>query len=113
MEFSLHRLGLTTQVPTKRVYPTDGNTKQFTLGKMKVHFKPTSSRKLATTGKVSSLVIQAIEELGVNNINKDLEAKLRQFLLKEDPRKLKHDLAFASAKVNNYIVKLLKKTPLL
>lgn len=109
--FALHRLGLTTQVPTKRVYLTDGNAKRFTLGRMTVQFKPTSSRKLATKGEISSLVIQAIEELGVNNISKDLEIKLRQFLLGEEPKKLKHDLTLASAKVNDYIIKLLKKTP--
>jgi hypothetical protein len=105
---ALHRLGLTTQVPTKRVYLTDGNSRRFTLGKMQVHFKSTSSKKLSTKGSISSLVIQAIEELGVDHIGTDLERKLQQSLLKEDPRTLKHDLALASAKVNDYIIRIMK-----
>jgi hypothetical protein len=105
---ALHSLGLTTQVPTKRVYLTDGSSRRFTLGKMQVHFKATSPKKLSTKGSISSLVIQAIEELGVEHINPDLERKLQQSLLKEEPRTLKHDLALASAKVNDYIIRIMK-----
>lgn len=107
--YALHQLGLTTQVPMKRVYLTDGSSRQFRLGKMLVRFKATSPKKLSTTGKISSLVIQAIEEMGVDQISPELEKKLLEFLRKEEPRKLKHDLALASAKVNDYIVRLMKK----
>lgn len=107
--YALHQLGLTTQVPMKRVYLTDGSSRQFRLGKMLVRFKATSPKKLSTTGKISSLVIQAIEEMGVDQISPELEKKLLEFLRKEEPSKLKHDLALASAKVNDYIVRLMKK----
>ena len=107
--YALHRLGLTTQVPTKRVYITDGNSRQFSLGKMQVRFKATSPKKLSTIGKISSLVIQAIEEIGIDQISPDLERKIQELLRKEDPRKLKHDLTLASAKVNDYIIRLMKK----
>jgi hypothetical protein len=107
--YALHRLGLTTQVPMKRVYITDGSRRQFRLGKTQIRFKATSPKKLSTKGKISSLVIQAIEEIGVDYISHDLELKLKEFLLKEDPRKFKQDLSLTSVKVNDYIVKLLKK----
>lgn len=106
---ALHRLGLTTQVPMKRVYLTDGNPRQFKLGKIQVRFKSTSPKKLSTTGQLSSLVIQAIEEMGVDKISPDLEKKLQEFLHKEDPKKLKHDLTLTSTKVNDYIFRLMKK----
>ncbi len=107
--YALHRLGLTTQVPTKRVYVTNGNPRQLMLGRMQIRFKATSAKKLAMKGKVSSLVIQAIEELGVDQIRPDLEMKIKNLLLKEDPRTLRYDLTLASTKVNDYIVKLMKK----
>jgi predicted transcriptional regulator of viral defense system len=107
--YALHQLGLTTQVPMKRVYITDGNPRQFRLGKMLVRFKATSAKKLSTTGKISSLVIQAIEEIGVDQISSDLEKKILESLRKEDSRKLRHDLMLASTKVNDYIVRLMKK----
>ncbi|HYF69629.1 MAG TPA: DUF6088 family protein [Ohtaekwangia sp.] len=106
--YALHRLGLTTQVPTKRVYITDGNSRQFKLGNIQIRFKSTSAKKFAMKGEISSLVIQAIEEIGVQHISKEIQMKLGAFLSKEDPKILQHDLRLASAKVNDYIVKLMK-----
>jgi uncharacterized cupredoxin-like copper-binding protein len=107
--YALHRLGLTTQVPTKLVYITDGHPRLFKLGKMQIKFKATTPKKLSTVGKISSLVIQALEEIGTEYVDATIESKLHKLLMNEDPKKLKHDLALAPAKVNDYIVKLLKK----
>jgi hypothetical protein len=110
--YALHQLGLTTQVPTKLVYITDGHSRQFKLGRIYIIFKSTTPKKLSTVGKISSLLIQALEEIGTEHINTTAEAKIIELVKKEDPKKLKHDLALASGKVNDYIVKLLKKTGL-
>lgn len=107
--YALHRLGLTTQVPTRLVYVTDGHSRQFNLGKMQVKFKSTTPKKLSTEGKISSLVIQALEEIGTEKVDPAIEAKILELLKKEDPQKLKHDLSLASGKVSDYIVKLFKK----
>lgn len=107
--YALHQLGLTTQVPTKLVYITDGHPRFFKLGKMQIKFKATTPKKLSTIGSISSLVIQALEEIGTDSVDAKTELKLYELLMKEIPKKLKHDLALAPAKVNDYIVKLLKK----
>lgn len=107
--YALNKLGLSTQVPTKLVYITDGPSKQFRLGKLQIKFKATTPKKLSTIGEYSSLLIQALEEIGTEKINPTTESKIMELLKKENPKKLKHDLALASAKVNDYIVKLLKK----
>ena len=107
--YAVHRLGLTTQVPTKLVYITNGHPKQFKLGKLQITFKATSPKKLETIGEISSLLIQALEEIGTENIDPETEKKIFKLLLKEELSNLKHDLSLAPAKVNDYIVKLLKK----
>jgi hypothetical protein len=107
--YALHRLGLTTQVPTRRVYITDGHTRHFNLGKLEIKFKQTTSKKLSRKGKISGLVIQALEELGTDKIDMQTEARIRELLQHENPRILKHDLGLAAAKVNNYIIKILKE----
>jgi hypothetical protein len=107
--YALHQLGLTTQVPTRRVYITDGHPRQFMLGKLQIKFKATTSKRLLRKGKISSLVIQALEELGADNIDSVTAGKIKELLLKEDPKTLKHDLELAPAKVNNFIIKLLKR----
>jgi len=107
--FALNKLGLSTQVPTRLVYITDGPPRQLKMGKLEIKFKATSHKKLATTGKISALVIQALEELDLNNIDESRTARIKQLLLTEDPKKLKHDLMLAPARIHDYIVKLLNE----
>ena len=96
--YALNQLGLSTQVPTKLVYLTDGVPRLLTIGKMKVRFKATT-RKLALKGPISRLVILALDELETGNMNPEHEARIRELLLKEDPRELKHDLALAPGRI--------------
>jgi hypothetical protein len=105
--YALNKLGLSTQVPTRLVYITDGPPRQLKMGKLEIKFKATSHKKLATIGKVSALVIQALEELDMNHIDDHTTARIKKLLLTEDPKKLKHDLALAPVRVHDYIVKLL------
>ena len=106
--YALHKLGLTTQVPTKLVYITDGAARQFKLGKLQIKFKPTTPKKLSTVGEISSLLIQALEEIGTEMIDKVTEEKILELLKKEDQKKLNHDLTLAPAKVYDYLIKLIK-----
>lgn len=106
--YALHQLGLTTQVPTRLVYITDGVSRNLKVGKTTIQFKATSNKKLSTKGKISGLLIQALEELDIDKIGPGTELKIRELLKKEDPRILKHDLGLAPARINDYIVKLLK-----
>jgi hypothetical protein len=104
---ALNKLGLSTQVPMRLVYITDGPPRKLKIGKLEVRFKATSHKKLSTIGKISALVIQALEELDVKHIDEDTAAKIKGLLLREDPRKLKHDLGLAPVPVHDYIVRLL------
>jgi hypothetical protein len=105
--YALHKLGLTTQVPTKLVYLTNGPSKEIKIGKTTIKFKATTQKKLAMQGKYSSLIIQALGELGAENIDPNTEKRIKELLLLEDPKQLKEDLKLATAKVNDYLIKLL------
>lgn len=107
--YALHQLGLTDQVPTKRVYITDGNNRLISLGRLHIKFKRTTSKKLLRKGKISSLIIQALEEIGTESVDAEMRAKIYNLLKKENPRILKNDLALSPVKVNNYIIKLMKE----
>lgn len=107
--YALHKLGLTTQVPTQYIYITNGTPRQIKAGKAVIKFKTTSPKKFERTGKISNLVIQALEELDLSKIEGHTATRLKELLLKEEPKKLAHDLSITTAKVNDYIVKLLKE----
>jgi hypothetical protein len=108
--YALHKLGLTTQVPTKLVYITDGPRRIIRLGRTSIRFKPTTPKKLALQGALSSLIIQALEELGTESIDATVKERLTMLLLKEDPRMLKHDLKMAPSRISEYIYSLLKES---
>jgi hypothetical protein len=106
--YALNRLGLSTQVPTKLVYLTDGVPRLLTIGKMKIRFKATTPKKLALKGPISRLVILALDELDIRRPDPERDQKLRGLLQQEDPKNLKHDLQLAPGRTHDYIVKLLQ-----
>jgi hypothetical protein len=107
--YALNKLGLSTQVPTRLVYITDGKSRQIKLGNMIILFKSTTPKKLSMRGKYSSLIIQALEELDLNNIDMEMEKKLNDLIAKETDADLFFDLKIASAKVHDFIIQRLKK----
>ena len=108
--YAVHRLGLTTQVPMRLVYITDGAPKQIKIGKSSIKFKPTSAKKLAMEGELSSLIIQALEELGTKNLDLTIIERIKELLLKEDSKKLMHDIKLAPAQISDFLFSLLKDT---
>ena len=60
-------------------------------------------------GDISGLLIQALEELELNKIDNERENKIKELLLKEEGKNLKHDLALAPARIHDYIINLLKQ----
>ena len=103
---ALHKLGLSTQVPTKLVYLTDGTAREIKLGKNVIRFKATTPKKLSLKGKLSGLIIQALEELGTKNIDPQTEKRLSDLLKKEDFKALQHDLKLATGQIHDYLLKL-------
>lgn len=106
--YALHRLGLTTQVPTKLVYITDGENRQIKIGKTVIRFKATTPKKMSLKGQLSSLVILALDEINPANIDNDTANKIKAILQKENPSQLKRNLLLTSARNHDYIVTLLK-----
>lgn len=102
---ALHKLRLTTQIPMNMVYLTDGSPRKIKVGKQKVTFKAAIAKKFATKGEISTLVIQALQELGQKGVDDKIKDQLKAILAAEDPKILKHDLKFAPA----WIAKLLKE----
>jgi predicted transcriptional regulator of viral defense system len=102
---ALHKLRLTTQIPTNMVCLTDGAPRKIKVGKQRITFKAAVAKKLATKGEISTLVIQALQELGQKGVDDKIKEHLRAILATEDPRILKHDVKFAPA----WVAKLMKE----
>jgi len=92
---ALNALGLSTQIPMNLVYLTDGAARKIKLGNKTIKFKKTSPKNLAAIGKISSLVIQALKEIGKDNIESEEEELILKHLKNEDSYRLEHDIKLA------------------
>ncbi len=104
-----NRLGLSTQVPTKVVYLTDGSPRLIKVGKRTILFKKTSPKNLSTKGQISSLVIQALKDIGNGLVTEEEEKKVINFLKKEDVNNLKNDIKLAPVWIAEIMKKALTK----
>jgi ribosomal protein S19E (S16A) len=93
--YALHALGLSTQIPLKLVFLTDGAPRTIEVGKRTIKLKKTTPRNLKARGKISSLVIQALREIGKDNATAEEQSKIIELLQKEDPANLKFDISLA------------------
>lgn len=93
--YALNALGLSTQMPVNVVYMTNGNPRKIAVGKRSIVFKKTSLRNIATIGEISALVIQALKEIGKDNVTEGQKNKIIGLLKKEKTEHLLNDLRLA------------------
>lgn len=107
--FALNKLGFSTQVPTKLVYLTDGHPRKLKIGNATIEFKATTPKKMAMVGKLSSLLILALEELDLEHIPDNIKIRIKHILQVEERGDLLNDMRLAPARIYNYLVRLLKE----
>lgn len=95
--YAANLLGLSTQVPMKVVYLTDGRSRTVQVGKQQIILKQTTPRNMKTAGKVSGLVIQALRHLGRDQVDNDVVNQLDQRLDDAARRQLMKDSRYAPA----------------
>ena len=105
--FALNTLGLSTQVPMNIVYLTNGSARTIKIGNHSILFKKTSPKNLAAIGEISSIVIQALKEIGKDKANKEELAKIISLLKQEKTDRLEHDIRIAPEWIRKIMRKVL------
>ena len=103
--YALSALGLSTQVPMKLVFLTDGAARVVKVGKRTIKFKKSTPKSLLAKGKISSLVIQALREIKINSVTDAEEKQIINLLKKESNIVLLHDIKLAPV----WIQKIMRK----
>ena len=103
--YALNALGLSTQVPLKLVFLTDGAARTIKVGKRTIKLKRTSPKNLLAKGEISALIIQALREIGKDNVTELEINKIVSLLKQEDMTKLTRDIGLAPAWIRS-IMKL-------
>jgi DNA-binding Xre family transcriptional regulator len=92
---ALNKLGLSTQIPMNIVFLTDGAPRSILVGKRTIKLKRTSPKNLAVKGEITSLIIQALKEIGKDNVTAGQLEKIKIHLEKEKQEIIEHDAKLA------------------
>ena len=106
--YAANLLGLTEQVPAKIVFFTDGPNRKVQIGKQKIVLKRTTPKNMATAGRISGLIIQALRYLKQKNVDPVIIAKLKRRLSDKDKSTLMSDIRYAPVWIGNIFRKIQK-----
>jgi hypothetical protein len=93
-------------LPAKVIYLTDGRSRRIRLGKMDIVLKQTSPRTMATAGRLSGLLIQALRYLGKTHVNEKTVNCLKRNLPSDARKELLADLPYAPTWIGNIMRRL-------
>lgn len=93
--YAANILGLSEQVPSRVVFLTDGPTRKVVLGKREIILQRTTPRNMATAGRKSGTIIQALRYLGKDQVDDRVMAILRRQISDEERSKIHNDLRHA------------------
>ena len=103
-------LGLSTQVPAKIMYLTDGPNNEVLIGRRSIHFKHARPKAMAGLEGKFALVVQALRHLGKEGIGPREIEKLRSALSAAEKRRLVKDARFGVEWIYEVAKKIAEKT---
>ena len=104
--YAMNRLGLSTQVPAKVIFLTDGSPRTIKIGQnATIKFQKTTAKNLAFKGKITQLVCFALKEIGENNITDEHLKKIKQILSLESNKIIEHDAELAPEWISKIILR--------
>jgi hypothetical protein len=106
--YALNRLGLSTQVPMKTIFLTDGAPRVIKIGgKATVKFQKTTAKNLSFKGKITQLVCFALKEIGKDKVTDEQFKKIKSALQHESNQIIEYDAALAPEWIRIIMLKCL------
>lgn len=109
--YTANLLGLSTQVPAKIIYLTDGRARTVRIGPQTIIFRHGSPKTMAVTGRVAPLVFQALRYLGRRGVSQDEIMRLRRLLKKNDKQELLRNLLHAPGWMRSVLLQIASELP--
>lgn len=106
---ALNLLGLSTQVPGRVVYASDGPERVFKIGKSTIEFRNTPLKESGFKLRESSLLVQGLRSLGAERISPDVIASIRRWLNPRLRARVLRDTQSATGWVHAAIAKICRK----
>ncbi|KAA6343594.1 hypothetical protein EZS27_008729 [termite gut metagenome] len=104
--YALNKLGLSTQVPMKVVFLTDGSPRIIKVGKKAtIHFRKTIAKHLAFKGDITTLVVFALKEIGKGNATEAELKRIKEVLAYEKNENIVKDATLAPEWIAEILLK--------
>ena len=104
--YAANLLGLSTQVPAKVVFLTDGPDKRIEVGNRTIELKHRAPSSMVGAGKITGLVIQALKHIGQKQFSAEHLKELKRSLSSEQIQQLTKDIPLAPAWIADVIRRL-------
>ena len=102
---ALNILKLSTQVPGKYEYLTDGPTRKYIINNQEITLKKTNNRNIKNMSYESRLVVQALKTLGEGNIS----AEVLNIIKNDFPDDIIHKIKDETIHVSPWIYEYIKR----
>jgi hypothetical protein len=93
--YAANLLGLSEQVPMRVFFLTDALGRSVKIGRKEIILKHTTPRNMATAGRMSGLVIQALRHMGQRHVDERIVNILKSKLSGADKKQLLADVKYA------------------
>ncbi|WP_282638651.1 DUF6088 family protein [Sphingobacterium thalpophilum] len=100
---ALYLLGLTTQVPLKAVYLTDGSQREVKIGNRTIKFKRTVPKSFAIKDELLHLIVQAFKEKGQQDITEEFLETIKPAIKKLDEKVMRNQVVYAPVWIQKQI----------
>jgi hypothetical protein len=100
---ALNLLGLSTQVPGRFKYLSDGPNRTYNLGNQTLEFEKSALKNFGFKHRESGLLVQAIKALGKNHISNTEIEKVRKQLDLTKSKQIIKDTRLVTAWIHDYI----------
>lgn len=104
--YAANLLGLSEQVPARVAFLTDGTPRQFHIGKQTIVLRRTTPKNMATAGRISGTVIQALRHIGKERTTTLQRDILRRRLGPAEKKQLFKDRLLAPAWMRPWLAEI-------
>lgn len=111
-DYAVNRLGLSTQVPSRVVFLTDGPARKVSIGKREIILQHTTPRNMATAGRKSGILIQAMRHLGKSRVDDRVIEAIQRQIEDKDRASIRKDLIHAPAWIADILRPMTESKPL-
>lgn len=106
--YAANLIGLSEQVPGRIVFLTNGPSKKIKIGKQEILFRTTTEKNMYPAGTRVGLVIQAVRNLGQENIDHNVHVKIQKFLASTSKDELSKNLKYAPQWIRAFVFQIMR-----